>query len=292
VIGPGSADLSHYEVRMPATPGEYELEVRLMWRKFNRGYSVFTHTAVPDAFPGASEAPLLPITVIAEDRIAIAVREAGELIVPEAGNTDWIRYNDYGLASLGEGRTSEAGVAFAAVNELAGDGHDGPLNLARTALAEGDVPAALQHLEVAEERAPGHATIAWVWGLAWQADGQYEQAAAAYRRALAEYPRHRASLMGLGRTLYLAGSFDEALEALGRLLEIEPEHRAAWYHRMLSLRALGRADEAATAEAMVEYLQIDESAVRLTQELRLARPEINRMTLAVKTYRLEPGAGR
>jgi tetratricopeptide (TPR) repeat protein len=291
VIGPGSADLSHYEVEIPATRGAYELRVRLMWRKFNRGYSVFTHATVPEAFPGELEAPQLPVTVIAEDRISLSVADGVEIRSSEDDDAHWTRYNDYGIASMREGRTTEATVAFEMVSRLAGDRHDGPLNLARTALAEGDVAAALQGLEEAENRAPGNASIAWVWGAAWQADGQYDQAAAAYRRALAEYPRHRASLIGLGRTLYLDGSFEDALGVLDQLLEIEPEHRAAWYHRMLSLRALGRAVQAAEAEAMVEYLQVDESSVRLTQELRLARPELNRMTQSVRTYRLKTRVG-
>jgi len=108
---------------------------------------------------------------------------------------------------------------------------------------------------------------------------------------LDSFPRHRASLMGLGQTLYLNGEFGQALVVLDDLLAIDPEHRAGWYHRMLSLRALGREDDAAAAGSMVEYLQVDESSARLAQRVRLERPGVNRMTSKVRTYDLEAGRG-
>lgn len=290
IIGPGSADLAHYRVRVPALPGRYELRARLLWRKFNRGYSVFVHDAVPEAFPDRREAQALPTTVVAEDRLGLEVATSARADRIEATDAaDWVRYNDYGIASLREGRTSNARRAFVVVDRLSPTRADGPVNLARTALAEGDVGAAVQHLEEAERRAPGNGTVAWLWGLAWQTDGQYGRAAAAYRRALAEFPRHRASQMGLGRTLYLDGQLEEAVDVLDDLLAIDPEHRAAWYHRMLSLAALGREADAADAGAMVEYLQVDESSRSLTQGIRLANPGINRMSQSVRTYDLVPG---
>ena len=295
VIGPGSADVAHYRLVLPPRTGEYELRVRLLWRKFNRGYSVFVHTSVPEAFPGEPEAPRLPVTVIAEDRIVLDVRDRSELRVidvPDSLSADWVRYNDFGIASLREGRTTKATQAFSTVARVAPERPDGPLNLARSALAEGDVDAALSHLQEAERRAPGNSTVAWVWGQLWQAAGEYSRAAAAYRRVLAAFPRHRASLMGLGRTLYLDGQFEEAIRVLEDLLEIDPEHRAGWYHRMLALTALGHDEQAAEAAAMVKYLQVDDSSGRLTRDIRLANPGVNRMAQSVRIYDLSPANPR
>ena len=81
-----------------------------------------------------------------------------------------------------------------------------------------------------------------------QEDGQYQQAAAAYRRVLDDFPEDRASWRNLGRVLYLDGKFESALDALESALSIDPEDRIAHYHVMLSLRALGRVDEAKIAE--------------------------------------------
>lgn len=291
VVGPGSADVAHYRLRLPDQAGRYELRARLLWRKFNRGYSEFVHTAVPEAFPGMHTAPELPVTVIASDRVILNVLDPADSRPsnPMSGVPgSWERYNDFGIASLREGRTTHAMEAFRTVSRLAPDQPSGPLNMARTALAEGDVETALIHLEEAEFRAPGDARVAWVWGEAWLADGQYDQAISAFRRVLSTFPRHRASLMDLGRSLYLNGEYEDAILVLDDLLRIDPEHRAAWYHRMLSLRALGNEEDASMAGAMVEFLQVDESAGRLTQKVRLANPGVNRMTLPVRTYELKP----
>jgi len=294
-IGPGTANLAHYRLSVPGRAGRYTLDVRLQWRKFNRRYSEFVFDMVPEAFPGHTEAPRLPVTTVARaelvldvgvdsaDRATQTSAEAGSAEMPE-----WSRWNDFGIASLREGTTRAARQAFASVDELAPSRPDGPMNLARVALAEGDVRSALSHLEEAERRAPGDARIAWLRGEAHLADGSYEEAVRAYRRTLVDFPRHRASLMGLGRALYLDGRHEAALTALEELLAIDPEARAAWYHKMLVLRSLDRAAEADAAEAMVEYLRVDEAAGRLTRRVRAAQPGTNAMAQDVRAHVLEP----
>jgi len=292
VVGPGSADVSHYRLKVPGRPGQYELRARLLWRKFNRGYSVFVHQTVPEAFPDFQDPPSLPVTEVASDDLALDVLESPGIQEHDQSSPksdSWERYNDFGIASLREGRTTQAVQAFGMVSRLVPTRIDGPLNMARTALAEGDVETALINLDEAEQRSSGNSRVAWVWGEAWLADGQYDRANSAYRRVLAEFPRHRASLMGLGRSLYLNLEFDRALMVLDDLLTIDPEHRAGLYHRMLTLRALGRDDAAAAAGAMVEYVQVDESSARFTQAVRLANPGVNRMAQPVRMYDLLPG---
>ena len=294
-IGPGAANLAHYRVAVPETPGVYTLDVRLQWRKFNRGYSEFVYETVPEAFPDADDAPRLPVTTVARKSLELVVGSEG----PRAGSGNvsadsrveqWIRWNDFGIASIREGTTRAAREAFARVAELEPERADGPMNLARVALSDGDVRAALDHLADAERREPENARIDWLRARALLADGDYGAAVTAYRTTLDVFPRHRASLMGLARALYLDGSYEAALEPLDRLLDIDPEARAAWYHRMLVTRALGRTGEAAEAEAMVEYFRVDESAGRLTREIRSEDPGVNAMAQDVRTHLLRPVA--
>jgi len=299
-IGPGEARLAHYRMTVPERPGRYTLDVRLQWRKFSRHYSEFVFDELPEAFPGHAEAPRLPITTLADARLTLHVD--GGALTPRTGPNAaaggggaigpgdpeaWERWNDFGIASLREGRTRTAGEAFSRVAALAPGRPDGPLNLARVALEEGDVAAALVHLEDAGHRAPNDARVSWLRGEALLGDGDYGAAATAYRRVLASFPRHRASLLGLGRALYLDGRLEEALEPLDGLLALDPEARPAWYHRMLILRALGRAG-AGEAEAMVEYLRVDESAGRLTRRIRAENPGVNTMAQDVRIHVLRP----
>lgn len=300
-IDPGTANLAHYRLTVPDRPGRYTLDVDLLWRKFNRRYSEFAFDMVPEAFPGHAEAPRLPVTTVAQAEIVVDV--AADAAPPDdeahgvaedggasegVGEREWLRWNDFGIASIREGRTAAAGEAFARVSTLAPDRPDGPMNLARVALAEGDVASALGHLDEAERRSPDDARISWIRAEAHLSEGDYDAAAGAYRRTLASFPRHRASLLGLGRSLYLDGRFETALASLDELLAIDPEARPAWYHKMLVLRALGRTAEADEAEAMVEYFKVDEAAGRLTRRIRAENPGVNTMAQDVRTHILRP----
>lgn len=281
-IDPGTANLAHYRLTVPERPGRYTLDVDLQWRKFNRRYSEFVYDRVPEAFPGHIEAPRLPVTTVAQAELVVDV---GTDAAPETvGEDSWLRWNDFGIASIREGRTSVAGEAFARVSTLAPDRPDGPMNLARVALAEGDVEFALRHLDEAERRAPDDTRIFWIRAEAHLGEGGYGAAVVAYRRTLASFPRHRASLLGLGRALYLDGRFEAALASLDELLAIDPEARPAWYQKMLVLRALGRADEADEAEAMIEYFRVDEAAGRLTRRIRAEDPGVNAMAQDVRNH--------
>ena len=291
VIGPGSADLAHYEVALPPAFAGSTLTVsaRLLWRKFNRGYSEFAFAANPAGFKQFFEAPELPVTEIASDSVVIEARadESRGAGAAELTADEWARYNDYGIALLQEGDTRAAASAFSRVEVLQPDRLDGPLNRARVALTEGNLVEAYDALERAEVIQSGNAQVAWLWGQVLLEDGRYKEAVLAYRRVLEDFPEDRGSWRALGRTLYLDQQFDEALVALGEVLAIDPEDRIAHYHRMLSLRALGREEEAGRAEAAYLYYGIDESAQELTRAYRTKDAGANIMAQPVPIHRLQ-----
>jgi tetratricopeptide (TPR) repeat protein len=289
VIGPGSADIAHYEFVIPQTLVGHHLTIRarLRWRKFDRAFAAFAFKANPEGFTQFDEMPDLPITDIASDEVSLPVAAGADS--PPATIDDpseWTRYNDYGIGLLLEGNTRRAADAFAHVARLAPDRVDGPLNLARTALQDGNLGVAYRHLQRSEEIDPGNAQAAWVWGLVLQEDGRYEQAVAAFRRVLDIFPDDRAAWRNLGRTYYLDGRFDEALTAFDEVLRIDPEDRIAHYHRMLCYRALGRDVDAIQASRAYEYYSIDESAQELTREFRQQNPGANLMAQAIRIHRL------
>jgi Flp pilus assembly protein TadD len=202
-----------------------------------------------------------------------------------------VRFNDWGIGLLLQEDTRAAALAFGRAAAVAPDKVDGPRNLARVALADGDLTTAYAHLQRAELLAPGDPRSAWIWGLVLQENGRYAEAALAYRRVLEVFPEDRSAWRNLGRVLYLDGRLEEALAALDRVLAIDPEDRTAHYHRMLVLRALGREEEARLAEAAYQYYQIDESAAEVTRQYRLTHPADNRESLALHVHDLIPGPG-
>ncbi|NKB66541.1 MAG: tetratricopeptide repeat protein [Candidatus Latescibacteria bacterium] len=289
-IGPGTADAAHYSFQLPTDydGAQLTLRARLLWRKFDRRYTEFAYRNNPQGFAAFDQVPDLPITQIASAEVALPVGAAASRSQPLTAN-HWMRFNDYGIGLLLQDDTQGAAQAFARVAELAPQRLDGPRNLARTALRDGNLEEAYTHLRRCEELEAGNAQTAWVWGVVLQEDGRYPEAAAAYRRVLHDFPEDRAAWRNLGRVLYLDGQFEEALEALGETLAIDPEDRIAHYHRMLALRALDREDEALVAEQAYQYYQIDESAQELTRRYRLDRPHDNRETQAIHVHALGMG---
>jgi len=296
VIGPGAADVAHYRFAAPASSEGSELVVRarLLWRKFDRRFTEFAYQTNRQGFAGFDTVPDLPVTEIATDEVRLAVGDAsaageGAPASRAPGRAQieaWERYNDYGIGLLLQGDTRGAAAAFHVVAQRAPERPDGLRNLARAALEDGDLNAAYEYLGRCEALAPGDGQTAWVWGVAHQKAGRYDEAELAFCHVLETFPDDRAAWRRLGRVLYLDGRFDEAAAALDEVLRIDPEDRVAHYHRMLALRALGREAEALVAEAAYQHYQIDESAQEVTLQYRREHEHDNREAQAIHIHDL------
>jgi tetratricopeptide (TPR) repeat protein len=305
VIGPGTADVAHYGLRLNAgyTGRSVRITARLLWRKFDRTYTEFAYRTNPAGFAAFKRIPDLPVTEIARYELVLPV---GGASVADASVADapaahepaaasqapaWQRDNDYGIGLLLQGDTRGAMAAFAEVARLAPERVDGTRNMARVALQDGDLERAYELLARCEALAPGDAQTAWFWGVAHQKAGRYEKAEKAYRAVLERFPDDRATWRNLGRTLYLDDRYEAALKALNGVLRIDPEDRSALYHRMLCLRSLGREAEAKAAQRAYEYYQVDESAQTVTRRYRMDHPDDNLEALKIHVHELAP-AGR
>ncbi len=291
VISPGTADIAHYEFIVPKelSGKRLTLRTRLLWRKFDRTYTEFAFNSNPEGFKQFDKVPDLPITEIAMDEVSLRVDNKTS---PNPANgtaknsSEWVRYNDYGIGLLLEGDTRGAALAFRQVAKLQPDLVEGPLNLAKTAVRDGNIDRVYEYLQRCEELKPGDARVAWVWGVALQEDGQYEKAVLAYKNVLEPFPEDRATWRNLGRTYYLNQEYEKALEAFSKLLEIDREDRVGHYHRMLCLRALGREAEAEVAKTSYEFYQIDESAQEITRAFKSKNPGANLMAQKIRTHGL------
>ena len=289
-IGPGAADVAHYAFTVPAdyAGGSLTVSARLLWRKFDRAYTEFAFHANREGFRPFDEVPDLPVTEIASHTLTLPLEGGDPAKGADPGPDAWQRLNDYGIGLLLQGDTRGATAAFGELARLHPERVDGPRNMARAALADGDLDRAYELLQRCEELAPADAQSAWVWGVAHQKSGRYADAELAYRHVLESFPDDRAAWRNLGRVLYLDGRFEQALEALDHTLRIDPEDRGAHYHRMLCLRSLGRQAEAEAAEQAYEYYQIDESAQAVTREYRLNHPHDNLEAQPIHLHELTP----
>ena len=214
VIGPGTADIAHYEFTVPADfAGKIlSLQARLLWRKFDRNYTEFAFNANPDGFRKFTHIPDLPITEIASDHVQIGIAPSASEIAIERFTgkiPEWIRYNDYGIGLLLEGDTRGAALAFGKVSDLQPTSIEGPLNLAKTSIRDGNITKTYQYLKQCEQIKSGDPRVAWVWGVTYQEAGFYDKAIQAYQRVLEDFPDDRATWRNTGRTYYLNQQYEE-----------------------------------------------------------------------------------
>ncbi len=283
-IPPGAARAVHYRFTVPRdVRGSVTLSASMNYRKFSRDYSIFV---------GGPNAPVLPVTRISTDSVTLPVAPSPDTTLArdvKRGNPDWpdrqwIRWNDYGIGLLLQGDLKGAGAAFRKVADLAADRPDGPLNLARVRIQEGDLPAAKAALAEAERRRPGWLKTAFFRAMVSKEEGRLQDALADLSRVEKKYPVDRNVLNQEARILYLAGRYEDALPCIDRVLAIDDEDLAAHYNAMLCLRALGRTKEAEAEDVWYRYHKDDESAPSLMAAYRKDHPYDNRESLPIHLH--------
>ena len=168
--------------------------------------------------------------------------------------------------------------------EIAKDKPDGPLNLARAKINEGDLPAAKLALAEAEARRPGWPKTAFFRSLVSKEEGRLDDALADLERVDRKFPKDRVVLNQQARVLYLAGRYADALPFIDRVLAIDGEDLAAHYNAMLCLKALGRAEEAAAEEKWYRFFKDDEASRAVLAEYRRTHPYDNRESLPIHVH--------
>ena len=311
LIPPGAADTVHYRLRIPEDAGDrIFLRAKVNYRKFAWWNTQWAFAGVRDdkAPPPAADhddaewrftgdtsdvsggikaIPDIPTTVMAEADATLEVIDA-EVPLPEvprvAAPSLRERWNDYGIGLLLQGDLRGAEAAFRTVMEIDPAYPDGPVNVARARLQEGDVETAIPLLELALELSPGLARAHYFLGTALRALGRYDEALAEFEAARAQYPRDRVVLNQIGRIHFLERRFDEAVSVLEEVLRIDPEDLQAHYNLMLSHQGAGRPEEAARERALYERFKADEAAQAITGPFRRASPEDNNERQAIHEH--------
>ena len=240
-IPPGAGQTVHYALQIPQDIDQaIHIRARLLYRKFDKGYVDFMRASFKEGDhefrERVTDSPLanpLPITVMADNSVWLPIRKSdGQRVeVPEHANRledlpiAWERWNDYGIGMLlaGNSQLRQAAEAFGEVERL--QRYDGPLNLARVLLAEGDLDGATAAIQRASqaEPAPPPWTLAWLSGEISRQQGLLEEAANSFRSVL----------------------YDNTAERRSRMFDFSRDFRV---HNQLGLTLLDLADQAVTRE--------------------------------------------
>jgi len=305
LIPPGAADTAHYRIRIPASAkGPITLTAKLNYRKFAHYYTQFAYAGEPE--PGQQKLvsrnhdsrafsfvrsnipanvsgaikgriPDLPVIRLAEAKVVLE-------LAPPGVRTEWRqailagdyeRWNDWGIGMLLQGDLKGAEYAFRKVIDAKPDYADGPLNVARALIQEGETEAAKPLLDRAMKIHPGLARIHFFQAMVEKADGRYDAAIASLRRVLEQYPEDRVALNQLGRLLFLKREYAEAVAVLERVMSVDPEDLQAHYNLMLCYRGLNQPEKAERHARLFQRFKVDESAQAITARPRLLRPDDN-----------------
>ena len=304
LIPPGAADTVHYRVHIPETAGdEITLEARLHYRKFSWWNTGFSYAGARDPTDDDSEVtphyddrswlftgdvsgvsgslkriPELPSVTMAEASLTLRVTDADSdppaaRVVLE--DSDWERWNDYGIGLLLQGDLKGAEVAFLKATEIAPANPDGWINIGRARLREGSLEGAREVLERALVLGPELARAHFFYAQVLSSEGSFDEALSHLAIVTRQYPRDRVARNETGRILFLQRRYQDAVDELKAVLRIDPEDLRAHYNLMLSYNGLG--DEERAVEHQQRYLRFkaDESAQAITGPYRLAHPADN-----------------
>ena len=314
LIPPGAADTVHYRVQIPEDAGErIILRAKVNYRKFAWWFTQWAYAGVRDPSQPAPPVaksyddgrwlftgdtadvsgeikaiPDIPTTVMAEAEASLLVIAADAPLPTVARLMDPAlreRWNDYGIGLLLQGDLRGAEAAFREVMAIDPTYPDGPVNVARARLQEGDVDAAIPLLEQAIALEPSLARAHFFLGTALRTLGQYDEAMEHLQTARAQYPRDRVVLGQIGRIQFLQRQYDDAIETFEAVLQIDPEDLQAHYNLMLSHQGAGHPEAVARERTLYERFKADESAQAITGPFRLASPEDNNERQSIHEHR-------
>jgi Tfp pilus assembly protein PilF len=304
LIPPGAADTVHYRLQVPEDAGDrIFLRARVNYRKFAWWNTQWAFAGVRDpaqphpavarsyddgrwVFTGDTSKvsgqikaiPDLPTTIMAQAEASLAVVDHNAPLPPVKPYLDASvreRWNDYGIGLLLQGDLKGAEAAFLNVTVMDPHYADGPVNVARARIQEGEVSTAIPMLEKALTLAPRLAKAHFFLGMAQKTLGRYEEALAHFRTAAEQYPRDRVVLDQIGRIQFLQRRFDDAIATFQQVLLIDPEDLQAHYNLMLCYQGAGNATLAAREQTLYLRFKADEAAQAITGPYRLRSPEDN-----------------
>ncbi|RDS83116.1 UDP-N-acetylglucosamine-peptide N-acetylglucosaminyltransferase [Dyella monticola] len=153
----------------------------------------------------------------------------------------------HGVALLRLGRRREAQTAMNRAAEIAPDNVELQCNLASLSMADGRVGAAIERLQKAMAKTPGHPALLQALGTAYMSTGQHVQARDLFALAVKNLPEHPVIRLNLAVAELELGRLSEAEALLRQVLHQAPEIAVA--HVMLghALHAQRRSREAAAA---------------------------------------------
>ncbi|MBZ5526070.1 MAG: redoxin domain-containing protein [Acidobacteriia bacterium] len=300
-ILPGRSDLARFRVQIPAgASGRITLTARVNYRRFRQGYLNFAL--------GNSKA-VYPVAELASRSLALNIGE-NAAATPADQRADYLRWNNYGIALLGQVQYFKALEAFRRVvalnpeyidgytNEgiavytelidhkregsdgLGADGlaiggfPDGTGNLFLKKAADQDFAPALQSFARALQLESGNLRARYHQGVVYRLLGRYEEAVETLRPVVQAFPRFRQARQELGYAYYVLHRYEPAREEFEALQQINPDDITANNYLSYIYDKLGMKEKAREQARLFENRKEDVGIEPVAQEFWTRHEEI------------------
>lgn len=252
----GRSDLVRYRFRIPAgATGEIKLQAKLNYRRFRKQYSDFI----------LGQSVVYPIMELGSASYSFRLGKNKAILVADK-QRELLRWNNYGIALLGQQQWWKAADAFAHVIQADPNYVDGYVNQAIAeyskwiearketpdgpgvfSLDNANAPpekftTALNLLDKALELQAGYGRALFYKGLVLRLQNRLDEADHPLTEAAEQYPNFRQAHQELGYVKYLKKDYRRAAVEFETVKRINPDDITACYYLSISYSKLGQTD--------------------------------------------------
>ena len=261
-----------------------------MYRRFNRTFSDYVLSKSED----------YPIVEMAKSERSLLIGEENkkEAVDPK-NNTDWRRWNNYGISLLDQRQFPEAADAFDEVIDFKNEYRAFAYTNKALALMElGGWKEAEELIEKALKIDAENYRAIFQMGRIDRVRSRLDKAEAEFKKVLEKYPRDRVTLQQLGELAKIKAETVEESQRKTQLeiargfyeqvLAIDPEDVSAHYNMMLISQKLGDRETARKEAKIFQDLKDDPQVTSLASNFLQANENIGNESLPFHAHELKP----
>jgi Tfp pilus assembly protein PilF len=264
----GRSALVRYEFKIPATAkGPLTITARVNYRHLRQSYlnNIF-----------GTDHPAYPVIELSRRTRTVALGDNAPDATPDPqDNPDWMRWNNYGIASLDQLQYAEAVAAFTEVAKLRPDYADAYTNIALTEMEWEKYDSARKNLKMSLALANDNARALYYMALVERRAGNSDAEIADFKKVVAQYPMSRDARRELGKSYYRQGNTEGAVEQFEALQVLDPDDVTAHYNLAILYGRMGKDKESAQQQAMFKTKKVDPGAPTYSFDFLTKHPEIS-----------------
>ncbi|MGH9616096.1 MAG: tetratricopeptide repeat protein [Acidobacteriaceae bacterium] len=266
-IQSGQSTLIRYRFQIPTfVKGPITITARVNYRHYRQSY-------INNVL--GKDHPAYPIVQIASCTRVLSIGENRPTPPRPGDNPDWMRWNDLGIAYLGEQQYAAAVDAFDEVIKLRPDYADAYTNIAVVEIPWEQFDAARKAVQRALTMSPGNARALYYRALLERRAGQSDAELTDLLEVVRQYPQSRDARRELGITYFQRDDNEKAMQQFQALEAIDPDDVAAHYNLAILYRRMGMRQQAEQEQALLLTEKADPESLTDSLAYLQAHPDVS-----------------